>query len=101
MDFSGETNMLDVYIKIGTTFAALPQWGTITTGYFKLNGSDVGPINLSTVTTPEGISAAINTVATYALTYIRYGVNNSGERVPYIVFVNTGLTSIDRSTTGQ
>lgn len=101
MDFSGDASMLDVYIRIGNAFTNLTRWGTITTGYFKLNGSDVGPINLSAVTTPEGISAAINTVATYALTYIRYGVNDSGERVPYIVFVNTGLTSIDKSTTGQ
>ena len=101
LDFSSATSMIDVYLEIANTFDALPTWQTVTTGYIKINGSDVGPINLSTATTVEDVSTIINTAAGYTLTYIRYGVNESGERVPYMVFQKSDLSGVDKSSTGD
>jgi hypothetical protein len=73
----------------------------VTTGYIKVNGSDIGPINLSAVTTVEGIALAINAAFGSAISYVRYSVNTSGERAHFIFFDYSTLTSIDRSSTGQ
>jgi len=93
--------MIDVYLLIASEFDALPKWQSITTGYIKINGADVGPIDLSTATTVELVSTAINLAYGSAISYIRYGVNDSGEEVPYIFFDKDTLTSVDRTTTGE
>lgn len=79
----------------------MPTYGQITTGYIKINGSDVGPINISSAASVEDVSTIINTAAGYTLTYIRYGVNDSGENVPYMVFQKTDLATVNISTTSQ
>ncbi len=101
LDFSGSASMIDVYLLFATKFDALPKWQSITTGYIKINGADVGPINLSTATTVELVSTAINLAYGSAISYIRYWVNDSGEEVPYIFFDKDTLTSVDRTTTGE
>jgi len=72
LDFSGSASMIDVYLLFATKFDALPKWQSITTGYIKINGADVGPINLSTATTVELVSTAINLAYGSAISYIRY-----------------------------
>lgn len=101
LDFSGDASMLDVYSRFATVFDALPKWQSITTGYIKINGVDVGPINLSTVTNVETIAVAINLAYGFDIAYVRYGVNESGEEVPYMFFARDTLTSVDRTTTGE
>jgi hypothetical protein len=101
LNFSGDANMAAVYARFKTNFDGLLRWQSITTGYLKRNTVDIWPFNFSTATDVETISSTINVQYGSNLTYIRYGVNQSGEEVPYIVFSDTTLTSIDKSTTGQ
>ena len=101
LNFWSIDDMWEAGVVFLAAINALTKWQSITTGWIKINGSDVWPINLSAVTTVEGVSTAINTAAGYELTYIRYSVNDSGERVPFIIFQKSNLSGVDTSASGQ
>lgn len=60
MDFSGAANMAAVFVIFANALNGLLKWQTITTGYIKIDGTDIGPIDLSTVTNIETVAVAIN-----------------------------------------